>query len=209
MLRFKQLLLPPKSRGWGLSRAQTPVLGAIPALPSASPACTAACLKFCSSPASLHSSAAAYCYLISASQWNWIVPIKISFCFSMWYAKHVCRQNFHPFLHLPFHCAPQQSHGQSQCFFIPLSSWILKCLLPGPHCKLTECGCYISVPLAPLAQIPFWNMCTMWRRKGLRVGGFPTAAPTLALLRSPIHVTKPLQKPKRGKKQTSEHELLG
>lgn len=49
----------------------------IPSLPAAPPACLAACLKFYSSPASLHSSAAAYCYLICTSQKNWIVLIKI------------------------------------------------------------------------------------------------------------------------------------
>lgn len=127
----------------------------------------------------------------------------------MWYAKHVCRQNFYPFLHLPSHCAPQQqSHWQSQCFFIPFSSW-KKCLLPGPQSKLTDCGCYISVPLGPQAQILFCSPYAMWRRKGLRVGGFPGAVPTFAILTSPIHTTEPLQKAKRGKNQTSKDELLG
>lgn len=149
MLRFKQLLLTHKSTGWGLSRAQTPVPAAVPALPSASPARTAACLKFCSSPASLQSSAPTYCYLTCTSQWNWIVPIKIRFCFFMWYAKHVCRQNFHPFLHLPFHCAPQQPHWQSQCIFIPFSSCILN------ECQALTANS-LSVAAASVCHLPHW-----------------------------------------------------
>lgn len=96
------------------------------------------------------------------------------------------------------------------------------CLFIVPHNNLTDspsafsfsflqeflnapCQALTATSLSGAPQIPY----DMWRRKGLRVGGFPSAAPTLALLRSPIHVSDPLQKPKRGKNQTSKHELLG